>query len=1034
VKGTALYRLVDATLLRSAAESPTVEIPVCPDLTGSSPDHLARWCEWVRRVWAAGTLAAAVEVASPVLARQVEQVLTGHPAPARELRSLVLTLLRYQLRSGSRATPFGLFAGATPAEFGPRLELRRDREHHAHAQVDAEWLAVVLQRLETMPALRRMLPVVANNLLFVRDGRLVIGCRQQPTSPNGATEVSVRYTEPVQAAVEAAATPIRMADLVNKLGDSYPSTPRPRVEAMVAGLVDQGMLLTTLRPPMTAPDPLDHVLAELSSAGVEDLPEAAGLVQQLGAIHAELAAHNRAESPAAQRHLRTSASARITVVHPTDQPLAVDLRPTGAVTLPDEIAREAESAATLLARLNPSPSGPPVWLDYRDRFVEQYGLGALVPLTELVHADTGLGFPAGYRDSRLPPPPTRPLSDRDMALLSLAQTAALEHRREVVLDEQAVQDLTVTQVEHIQPHTELRVRLHAPTLRAVARGESELVVVGVSRTAGATIGRFLHLLDPVDRTRMVTGLAGLPTVVDGALAVQVSCPPLRPRAENVTRHPMVLPHVISLGEHHRGDGEAIPVEDLVVTADATRLYLMSRTRQRVLEPTVYSAVEFTHASHPLLRFLCEISTAWSAACVPFSWGAAARLPFLPRLRHRRTILSPARWTVTNAQLSPPRTACSEWTDSVAQWRHRFAVPDRVYLGEDDRRVLLHLDDPAHLQLLRIDLDRTGRVTLREAPPPGAFGWYGGRAHEITIPLGTGGRSQPAPLLRHAASCTTVGSQPSHLPGDPESDWLYAKLYAHPDRHTGLLTTHLPRLLREFDDKTPWWFIRYRDPQPHLRLRIRLPDPDAFAHTARRIGSWAAELRGHGLLGRLQLDTYHPEIGRFGDGPALAAAEVVFAADSAAAIAQLAAGGAAHRPPVTAASLVDLVIAFTGRRDTGLRWLIEHVDRISTPALARDLQAQAIELCNPTNDGAALRALPGGDLITACWQRRRAAVVAYRDVLASRETATGVAQQTVLPDLLHLHCIRVAGLDRDAEIGCLRLARAAALSWINQGAG
>ncbi|MET8763073.1 lantibiotic dehydratase [Lentzea sp. NPDC004782] len=1030
--GKPLYRSVGIALLRSATQSSTVDTAVCPDLSDWSPLDLAQWHEWIRNVWETATLAPAIEVASPVLARQVEQVLAGQPVTARELRSLVVTLLRYLLRCRSRATPFGLFAGIAPVRFGPHLELCNDLELHASAQVDAEWLTEVVRRLQAMADVRRALPVVANNLLFVRDDRLVIGCHRHPTSASGAGETSIRYTKPVQAAVEAAPTPIRVADLIDNLEASYPSTPRPRIEALISGLIDQRVLLTALYPPVTSPDPLGHVLEVLALAGVDDRPEAAELVGQLRAIHAGLSEHNAAISEAAQRNLRGSVSARITNVHPSDRPLTVDLHLGQAVTIPDDVAREVEDAASVLVRLNPHPSGAPVWQDYHGRFVERYGLGAFVPLIELVHFDTGLGFPAGYRDSMFPPPSPQPLSDRDVALLGLAQTAAMEQRREVILDDLLIERLEVAQADHIQPHTELRFRVHASTQLALTHGQWELAVAGVSRTAGATIGRFLCLLAPEDRADLITALAALPTSVDGALPTQVACQPLRSRAENVTRHPVVLSHVIALGEPHSGGGETIAIDDLVVTGDASRLYLMSRSRTRVLEPTTFSALEFVHAAHPLLRFLCEISTAWSAACVPFSWGAANHLPFLPRLRYQNTILSPARWNVTSAQLPPFGADWSTWADAVAQWRKTFDVPDGVYLGDDDRRVLLHLDDPAHLHLLRTDLERAGHVTLREGPPPSAYGWCGGRAHEITVPLAATSPAQPTPLMRNPSSSAAVGVQAGHLPGDPESGWLYAKLYAHPDRHSDLLTKHLPRLLGNLDGAPQWWFIRYQDPQPHIRLRVRLADPDAFGNTAGQVGSWAAELQHLGLLGRLQLDTYHPEAGRFGGGLTLSAAEAVFAADSAAAVAQLAAGDAAHLHSITAASLVDLVISFTGSRQAGLRWLIEHVERISTPRLARSLQEQAIELCDTAKNFSALRALTGGDLIAARLQERQSAVAKYRDALASHETTT-VAQQAVLPDLLHLHCIRVAGPDREAEIVCLRLARAAALSWINRGA-
>ena len=41
----------------------------------------------------------------------------------------------------------------------------------------------------------------------------------------------------------------------------------------------------------------------------------------------------------------------------------------------------------------------PVWQDYHIAFLERYGIDAVVPVLELVNADTGLGLPATYRGS-----------------------------------------------------------------------------------------------------------------------------------------------------------------------------------------------------------------------------------------------------------------------------------------------------------------------------------------------------------------------------------------------------------------------------------------------------------------------------------------------------------------------------------------------------------------------------------------------------------------------------------------------------------
>lgn len=57
----------------------------------------------------------------------------------------------------------------------------------------------------------------------------------------------------------------------------------------------------------------------------------------------------------------------------------------------------------------------------------------------------------------------------------------------------------------------------------------------------------------------------------------------------------------------------------------------------------------------------------------------------------------------------------------------------------------------------------------------------------------------------------------HLPGE---DWLFVKWYAEPSAHEALLAEHLPALLAEVEDEVDrWFFLRYQDPEPHLRLRI-----------------------------------------------------------------------------------------------------------------------------------------------------------------------------------------------------------------------
>ncbi|MGQ0773730.1 MAG: lantibiotic dehydratase [Pseudonocardiales bacterium] len=259
--------------------------------------------------------------------------------------------------------------------------MRYGEEHHAVARVDSEWLVGAIRRLETCPELRHRLPVVVNNLAFVRDGRLVVGCQQQPveSSRTEPAEVSVRYTRAVETVIQAAESPIRVADLADKLAADFPETPESVIDGLLAELVAQRMLVTSLRPPMTATDPLGHVVEELAAVGADAVPQVAELFHDLRDIHLDLSRHNRGSLPAVGRDLRISASRRMAAIFTIERPVTVDLRVDCTLVLPHAVAREAEAAAAALARLTPYPAGVPAWQDYHHaRFLDRYGLSETV--------------------------------------------------------------------------------------------------------------------------------------------------------------------------------------------------------------------------------------------------------------------------------------------------------------------------------------------------------------------------------------------------------------------------------------------------------------------------------------------------------------------------------------------------------------------------------------------------------------------------------------------------------------------------------
>lgn len=370
----------------------------------------------------------------------------------------------------------------------------------------------------------------------------------------------------------------------------------------------------------------------------------------------------------------------------------------------------------------------------------------------------------------------------------------------------------------------------------------------------------------------------LPAATDGALRVQLSFGPLYPHAENVCRVPAYLDHVLPLGEHRKpGDTTLVTADDLALTATRDRLYLVSISRHRVVEPQVFHALALDKQPPPLARFLAHLPREFGAAWYQFDWGPHVRLPFLPQVRYRRTILSPAQWRLAIGDLPVGQTGQDRWQPIFDRWRQRWGCPDVVELRDADRTLRLTLDEPSHVTLLHAHVKRHGQAILYETAPATEFGWIDGHAHEIALPLVTTRAAASNPLRGCLPEVTNAHG---HLPGSPEATWLSVKVYTHPERMDEIIAEHLPTLLAALDTEPSWWFGRYHSQQEtdHLRLRIHTGRNNCAAVT-NAVGGWAQRMRQANMVGRLVLDTYYPEIGRYGHGQAMDTAEDVFAADS-----------------------------------------------------------------------------------------------------------------------------------------------------------
>ncbi|MFG2224534.1 lantibiotic dehydratase [Streptomyces sp. NPDC048644] len=1004
----------------------------------------------------------AVEVSSPSLAGLLRRALdTGQDVPIAQLRRAVRALASYRLRMSTRATPFGLMAGVAPVRFagpGEPPEVRFGSAHRRVVRPDREWLTGLVAAWERRPGVLRELRVVANALCRVRGGRLVLPYVPQSAQEEGAAgtvqEVSLRHSAVVAAVLELARRPVPGAELARALLARFPGATADAVDGLLVQLVGKEILLTDARPPLEETDPLGHVLRASAGASPHDLPERAELL----AVQEELAQYGAVPVGSGGQDL-AKATARMRDLHERPDLLQVDLALDADARLPAAVADEAARAAALLWRLAPDVAGPAHLRDYHLAFLKRYGTDRLVPLTDLLDPDAGLGAPAGYRRPPGPrtAPPATPDTARDRVLAELAQQALLTGESEVLLDDghPAVRLLAE---DGGRPPESLEVGAHllAADTDALAHGDFRLVLANGSRQAGALLGRFGYLLgDGAEDELAALVRADDAPGDEGALRAQVAFRPGRSRVGNVAQVPQWLDHVLPVGCFADPDDPGVlDPRHLAVRADRDRLHLVEAATGRRVDPAVFHMLNPKWDLPNAARFVCEITASGRRRWQMWHWGGAEILPRLPRVRYGRTVLSPARWR-PDAQLRAADASFDRWWETFRDWQRRWQVPDRVQVGWADRFVSLDLTLPGHPQLLRHELQRTDQAELREVPTDAAGlpdGWLHGpegpHHAEVVIPL----RSAPAPRQDPPAAARPVRRPaPPRPPGTvhlPGGEWLQVCLYTPAERHEELLAAQLPELLGQLPEQVDrWFFLRYQDAEgPHLRLRFHAPPAVLARDLLPLLHERAAALHTGGLTGRVVWDSYDPELERYGGPDAMAAAERVFHADSlavlehlrrrytrqdptaplllaAAGFADLARafhlpGGEAHHPAPSPTPLPD-----GPRLPDGADWLLRKIPKDEDlQRTFRNHRRQALPLVDP------YRAGPGpsaDESLRALWDHRAEETARYGHLLRGLGDRCWADPDHVLSSLLHMHHNRLAGTDRDAERLAHAVARGAA---------
>lgn len=871
-------------LMRTPALPWEVLLNWCADLARPAGAALLR--ARLREIVERPQVREAIELASPGFSRRMAPWLNG--CENKDALAIERVAVRYLQRLASRATPFGLFAGWASGPIGDvtRLTVAPRADHRRHIRLDAGYLQEVSRSLAKDACVRRHLHYRAEQTLYQAGDRLRYHemrlCTPQPTYHLVEVKDS-HYLRWVLAAAagEDGAT---LSAIAEQLTVPLPDLEEADGLAFLEELIDVGLLRPVLPPFATGPEPGRATVAWLRNVATSHSPPS--VLSTIFAATDQIACPGEYPEPESTALLQALAESDC-----AGHKFYVDLeKPAASLSLSQHMANEIARGAELLCKLA-AQREPDVLDEFARRFESRFGQRE-VPLLQALDEEDGIGFEANSYIGASPSslldglPSTREPTKHvwhggDQRLLQRLAQALMHQSAQVELDHVDIEAL-VEDTPWTAPHGSTAiVSIAAADAPAMARGDYQIYLQKVIGGSSATLlGRFCHASPEL--TALVRGALRQEEASDpDAIHAEIAYLPPG-KAANVVCRPILRAYEISLcASSGAPPSQQIAVSDLLVSLCEGKVVLRSAAMERRVVPHLGCAHAHQRGGPILYRFLASLAAGGHAAESRFSWGTLSSAPFLPRLVSGRFVLSLARWQLSGKELAAIHLLSEhDRMTAIEALREKHRLPRFVWLPENDKTLLVDFDNALSVDSFLATARRRISVAVTEVfPLPDqllANGEEGSFHHELVVPLVRARRVRET--LRPARA------MPSGQDSRPGEDWLYFRLYAGPSTLDRLLTEcvgPLAAALRAEGVIDTWFFIRYADPDWHLRWRMHGDASILWRHVVPRVFSALAPWRNS--LYKHAVDTYAPEMERYGGFQAMELAHAIFESDSVAAI-------------------------------------------------------------------------------------------------------------------------------------------------------
>ena len=947
-------------------------------------------------------------IASPSLLQMIDTYFEEpDKLSPKKIKDMFGSIEKYFRRSIERTTPFGLFAGVGIGKFDEKTSFENNQQvFQKSVYLDAGWLWEYIAKLEQTYYAQLNFKW---NEVCINDGNRSLLLY---TTTQDIEEISVRRTAVLKIVEETCREYTPYEVIVNKLQQKYTDVDRQVITAYLFDLIEKQILISDLRPALSDAEPLNWLIMKITAINKDIAAALTKLREMCEAYEKTPIGEGNAQYHAIIRLMKE--------LHVSKYYLQVDTNIYGSgVTLDRGVKSQIEQLTESLVMLSTSSQKQKEALNwYRDKFVEKYGNHRLVPLTEMMDTAIGIGAPIGYsvpfNDFFENPGSSIEIDKRVRSYFLREYERAIRHNTPIKID-----------MDEVGKFLDFRENMNAPTsfeLYFKAKKEKGKIKLymsesGGSSCAGKTFGRFAlknqEFSDVlIDINRQEKAVRG-----DG-ITCEISHLPARLRSGNVCRCPSGRDRILSAYVGEDNTKKKLCLENILIGVDNSKFYAvdgetgekivfgMNNMYNLMLQPNIY-------------RFLLEIGSEGEINCFDFPWKYAYQnLKHIPRIELEDVVLSEEQWLFSTAdlKLSDKKVTYEEFQNAFKQYKKENNLPEQIYLVEEDNRISLDLDNIVSLQILFDELKKKkGTSVMLERKEGGEEIAFGSSRFPTEIVV---------PVFRTAV--TSVNNSPVELNVIerknhivlPYENWLYFKLYCKHQRETELIALELKQFAQKLkaEKGIEHFFMRYMDTKPHIRLRF-YGSPKMLYEATPDIMKWIAELAEKNIIGDMSINPYEREIERYGGNQLITDAEALFRADSV--VVENVLWKIRMKQTVltveeaTMLSVIKYLEAFYDDFKQRLDFCTTYYHSNQYITEFRENKEKYLALFDMENAWTGFGELPHRKELLEILNSRNSIIGEYRTHIEAENKPT-VFKDDIVCSVLHLHCNRMIGTDREFE--------------------